>query len=137
MTTSKTQKTFAATITTTTTQTVYCSPAPRLYWTKRGGSLPSHGRYVRPASRYNSELEIHRLRQTDQGDYVCTAENSQGTRQTVIRLDVQGMLQQQQLLLQLLLLPLLLLLLLPLRLLYGSRYNVCYCMLCLYSIRHC
>ena len=69
---------------------IVSSPAPRLYWSKRGGTLPSHGRYERPANRFNSELEIYNLRQSDEGDYVCRADNEHGSQQTVIRLDVQG-----------------------------------------------
>jgi len=68
-----------------------CSPAPRLFWSKRGGSsLSSHGRYKLPANSYKSELELYNVQQGDEGDYVCRAVNSRGSRQTVIHLDVQG-----------------------------------------------
>jgi len=69
---------------------VLYSPAPRLYWSKRGGSLPSHGRYKLPSNSHNSQLELFDVRPGDAGDYVCRAQNDLGTRQTVIHLDVQG-----------------------------------------------
>ena len=52
--------------------------------------MPSHGRYERPPNRFNSEIKIHNVRQSDEGDYICRAENTQGSQQTVIRLEVQG-----------------------------------------------
>ena len=67
-----------------------CSPAPRLYWSKRGGSLPSYGRYKLPATSYNSVLELYNIEPTDDGDYICRAVNSHGSKQITIQLDVQG-----------------------------------------------
>ena len=69
---------------------VLCSPAPRLSWSRRRGSLPSRGRYSLPADRFNSVLELYNVQPSDSGDYICTATNSQATRRTTITLDVQG-----------------------------------------------
>ena len=71
---------------------VVCRPSARLYWSKRDGPMPSRGRYRLPSNSYNSELEIDNLQQSDEGDYVCRAENTEGSQETVIHLDVQGLL---------------------------------------------
>jgi len=66
------------------------SPTPRLSWSKRGGSLPLHGRYKLPPNYFNSQLDLFNIQQSDEGDYICTAHSTRGTRKTVIRLQVQG-----------------------------------------------
>lgn len=61
------------------------SPVPAISWRKASGDLPA-GRYV--MHNDNSVLQINDLQFNDQGDYVCTAANSQGTATKTIQLTV-------------------------------------------------
>ena len=49
------------------------TPQPRIEWTRPGGvRLPPH------ATVENGHLRIPRVRKDDEGEYICTATNSQG-----------------------------------------------------------
>jgi len=63
-----------------------CSPAIRLTWIKVNGRLPI-GRYE--MNHHNTELLIKDVRKSDEGDYKCTASNSNGRDHVVVQIDVQ------------------------------------------------
>ena len=63
------------------------SPDPTLTWSKVGGKMPI-GRYK--FDRYNTELIINNVQQSDEGDYTCRAVNTNGNQDHVIQIDVQG-----------------------------------------------
>ena len=65
------------------------SPDPTLTWSKVGGQMPI-GRYS--LDRYNTELIIRNVQQSDEGDYMCRAANTNGNQDHVIQIDVQGRL---------------------------------------------
>ena len=64
-----------------------CSPEPSLTWSKVRGSMPI-SRYN--IINYNTEFTIWNVQQSDEGDYLCRASNTNGAQDHTIQIDVQG-----------------------------------------------
>ena len=74
---------------TTNTVWIFCSPEPSFSWRR---PPPKH---TLPAGRYsfgnaNMELTIKDIVPNDEGDYVCTASNMQGSSSQTLQISVQG-----------------------------------------------
>lgn len=63
------------------------SPTPTIKWFKKGGDLPA--RKVK-LENYNKTLKIINVSEEDAGEYVCMANNHQGSIRHTIFVQVKG-----------------------------------------------
>jgi len=63
------------------------SPEPNIFWSGKVNTLLS-GRYK--LNSFNTELTINSITAADEGDYTCTASNTQGRNTHTLQIRVEG-----------------------------------------------